>query len=164
MPTLLLKDLYSGETPAMLNKANKGERRNLKMNSYHWWSKLNSSVLFLPLIVLLLSACALPIKPSMDNIQVESNRELWVRTSDFNNSTTDDKHYVIRNDNGATIIIFGDGIHGAIPESGNNAIKVTYTYGGGASGSLEPQEYIQYYDRCKKINSGLCHLLLVFTK
>jgi hypothetical protein len=83
-------------------------------------------IILIAAVVAFISACANPIIQKKASIKLEVNGELWKCVSNLNDSTSDDKHYVVRTDeDGAVLIIFGDGKHGAIPARGKN-IKVTF--------------------------------------
>jgi|GEM_PF-823222 hypothetical protein len=65
------------------------------------------------------------------------NTGFWVRwdpVSDFLESGTSDRHYLV--DKAAGKISFGDGIKGTVPPSGSNNIKADYKAGGGAAGNV----------------------------
>jgi hypothetical protein len=84
-------------------------------------------IILIAAVVAIISACANPISQKKASIKLEVSGELWKCVSSLNDSTSDDKHYVLRTDeDGAAVIIFGDGKHGAIPARGKN-IKVTFT-------------------------------------
>ena len=62
---------------------------------------------------------------------VEVDGRPWQRVTDLATSGPDDEHYVVASrDDGATVIEFGDGVHGRQPPSGNS-IGVGYRHGGG---------------------------------
>lgn len=83
-------------------------------------------IILISVVVAFISACAYPISQKKTSIKLEVNGELWKCVSSLNDSTSDDKHYVVRADeDGRAVIIFGDGEHGAIPARGKN-IKVTF--------------------------------------
>ena len=80
-------------------------------------------------------------------IKLEANGELWRRVSSLNDSTPDEKHYVVRmGDNGTAVIIFGDGKHGARPPTGKNNIKVTFSPNKNFTGVLLQQGRVQLDD------------------
>ena len=84
-------------------------------------------IILIAALVAIISACANPISQKKAGIKLEVNGELWKSVSSLKDSTSDDNHYVVRTDeDGAVVIIFGDGKHGAIPTRGKN-IKVTFT-------------------------------------
>ena len=80
-----------------------------------------------------------PVVPGSQVIEVkESNGKWfeWTEITDFDASTSKDKHYTINHAKGE--IIFGDGVHGAIPPKGKNNIRVsTYRSGGGEIGNVK---------------------------
>ena len=83
-------------------------------------------IIFVAAVVAFISACANPMSQKKASIKLEVNGELWKCVSSLNDSTSDDKHYVVRpEEDGVAVIIFGDGRHGAIPARGKN-IKVTF--------------------------------------
>ncbi len=62
----------------------------------------------------------------------------WVRWSpveDFLDSAPSDRHYVLNRTLG--IVRFGDGDNGAIPPSGQDNVRATYTTGGGSDGNVD---------------------------
>jgi len=64
--------------------------------------------------------------------------EFWVRwtaVDDFLDSKPSDRHYVVNETLGT--ITFGDGDSGAIPPSGQDNIRATYTTGGGRDGNVD---------------------------
>ncbi len=64
----------------------------------------------------------------------EDSWQAWQRVDDFDNSSPDDRHYLLNPAEGE--IIFGDGIHGRIPPNGENNIKtLQYRSGGGVIGN-----------------------------
>jgi hypothetical protein len=61
-------------------------------------------------------------------IGIEVDGARWRQVPDFAGSTSDDQHYVVRHDDGATVVEFGDGVHGRLPSSGSS-IGVLYRAG-----------------------------------
>ncbi len=62
----------------------------------------------------------------------------WKEVIDFTGSGSKDRHYVI--DRLTGIIWFGDEVHGMLPPSGKDNIKVNYRTGGGEKGNLKSGE------------------------
>lgn len=65
---------------------------------------------------------------------IEIDDESWTRTTDFDTSQPEDRHYVLDEERG--IIQFGDGIRAMIPPPGNAVRAREYTSGGGADGNM----------------------------
>lgn len=59
----------------------------------------------------------------------------WTEVSDFLNSDSSERHYVLDEVDGT--VRFGDGKYGRIPPAGENNIKASYETGGGADGNVE---------------------------
>ena len=84
-------------------------------------------IILITAVVAFISACAIPIDQKKKSIELEVNGELWQRVSSLNDSASDDNHYVVCiDDDGAAVISFGDGKHGANLLAGANNIKVTF--------------------------------------
>ncbi|WP_298770738.1 hypothetical protein [uncultured Shewanella sp.] len=63
--------------------------------------------------------------------------EKWQQTSDILHSGSHQRHYEVNiNGKGKTEILFGDGIHGRIPQTGIENVFAHYRFGGGAKGNL----------------------------
>ncbi|MEW6172904.1 MAG: putative baseplate assembly protein [Bacillota bacterium] len=65
-------------------------------------------------------------------------KDIWVKwrpVADFGASRPADRHYVI--DAAAGVVVFGDGVHGAIPPPGQKNVKATYRCGGGSQGNVD---------------------------
>ena len=61
----------------------------------------------------------------------------WKQVSSLNNSDPEDAHYMVRmNEDGALVIIFGDGGHARRLPSGNNNIRIFYRTGAGLNGNV----------------------------
>ena len=71
-------------------------------------------------------------------VKIENNTlkiyDEWIKIEDFDASTPGDKHYTMDLKSGR--VTFGDGIHGKIPQEGENNILVTYRTGGGVRGNV----------------------------
>ncbi|MDS0260498.1 putative baseplate assembly protein [Haloarcula sp. S1CR25-12] len=59
----------------------------------------------------------------------------WQRVDDFLDSGPTDRHYVVNKTLGT--VDFGDGDAGAIPPSGQDNVRATYTTGGGSDGNVD---------------------------
>ena len=71
-----------------------------------------------------------------NEIEVEVEGHLWHQVTDLAGSGAQDPHYLLsRRDDGASVIEFGDGVHGRRPPS-NNSIGVRYRHGVGAYSSV----------------------------
>lgn len=83
------------------------------------------------LMILMISSmagCATPVKQNSEPVELKVNDELWSAVTDFSNSSPDDKHYIVRTEeDGTTVIVFGDGKHGRKPPSETNEIRVRYS-------------------------------------
>jgi hypothetical protein len=78
-----------------------------------------------------------------EKINLEVNGELWHRVSNLNDSTSTDKHYVVKiGYDGTAVIIYGDGKHGARLPTGKN-IKVTFYLNENYSGVRLQQGRVQ---------------------
>ena len=79
------------------------------------------------------------VNKTTDNTNTSSGKKnerwvMWKEVDNFYNSNHDDRHYILDRIDGK--ITFGDGIHGTIPPSGKNNIKVDYVAGGGFHGNV----------------------------
>lgn len=102
------------------------------------------------IIVTLLIGCATPTRQTGNIAGVEIDGDKWIPVKSFDNSLANEKHYVIRTDvDGSTIVIFGDGIHGARLPSGTNQIKMIYRSGGGQYTGVSQQQGRIRSDDCK---------------
>ncbi len=63
-------------------------------------------------------------------LAIEVDGQRWQRVPDLASSAAEDRHYVVRDHEGATVVEFGDGVHGRRPASGST-IGVRYRAGGG---------------------------------
>ena len=62
-----------------------------------------------------------------EGINLEIDGEIWHRVSSFSDSHSNDKHFVWEiDDEGMVLICFGDGKHGARPQTGSKNIRVTF--------------------------------------
>ncbi len=69
-------------------------------------------------------------------VSIEIDGKAWTRVDSFKESGPHDKQYIVKMEqNGRTVITFGDGEKGQRPPSGS-AITVRYRDGGGASGNV----------------------------
>jgi hypothetical protein len=69
-------------------------------------------------------------------IEVRVGGVLWSRVQDFQASDADDRHYLLLRDEAqVTHVVFGDGLHGAVPPAGSRHITATYRVGSGVEGS-----------------------------
>ena len=74
-----------------------------------------------------------------DRFDLEVDGQPWRQVADLAESGADDRHYVVtRRDDGASVIEFGDGVHGQRPPS-HGSIGVRYRHGGGYSSVLVQQ-------------------------
>lgn len=76
-----------------------------------------------------------------DSVQVAVDEGVgfveWERVDTFIDSQNSDKHFVVvLDENDKAKIIFGDGLFGKIPYSGDDNIKATYRQGGGLVGNV----------------------------
>jgi hypothetical protein len=84
-------------------------------------------IILLTAIIILASGCSMVEKKGSDTIELKINDETWQAVKDFSNSAADDKHYVLRTEeDGTSVIIFGDGTHGRRPSSETSQIKARY--------------------------------------
>ena len=71
--------------------------------------------------------------------ELEVDGQPWRQVSDLADSGAEDRHYVVsRRDDGASVIEFGDGVHGQRPPA-NGSIGVRYRQGGGYASVLLQQ-------------------------
>ena len=84
-------------------------------------------------------------QPVLDGSRLEVKERhgwtVWEAASDFYASTRESRHYII--DRLSGVIEFGDGVHGRIPESGSNNIRISYGAGGGPAGNKPACEIVQ---------------------
>ena len=72
-----------------------------------------------------------------NEIEVEVDGHPWHQVTDLAGSGAEDPVFrVRRRDDGASVIEFGDGVHGRLPPS-NNSIGVRYRHGAGAFSSVQ---------------------------
>ncbi|MEW6181722.1 MAG: putative baseplate assembly protein [Bacillota bacterium] len=65
-------------------------------------------------------------------------KDVWVKwrpVADFGASRAADRNYII--DAAGGVVVFGDGVRGAIPPTGRKNIKATYRCGGGVQGNVD---------------------------
>jgi hypothetical protein len=75
-------------------------------------------------------------RPGRDSLTVEVDGQRWRPVSDLAGSGTDDRHYVVRRRaDGASVIEFGDGVHGQRPPA-DSSIGVRYRNAGAYSSVL----------------------------
>lgn len=104
----------------------------------------------LVIIITSLLGCATLTRQSGNIARVEIDGDKWIPVKSFDNSTANDKHYVVRTDeDGSTIVMFGDGKNGARLPSGTNKIKLTYRSGGGRYTGVRQQQGRIQGDDCK---------------
>ena len=98
------------------------------------------------------------IKVYVTNIENnEGTSELWKRVDDFFNSSSTDKHFKVISLGNTSIIVFGDGSNGCIPNK-DAQISAEYRVGGGIKGNVEPYTINTIASPCKAIetfNAGL---------
>lgn len=71
-------------------------------------------------------------------LEVRVGGVLWEAVPDFYTSAPDDLHYrLLRDENGVTTVLFGDGMHGAVPPFGRKHIDATYRVGLGVDGNVD---------------------------
>jgi hypothetical protein len=69
-------------------------------------------------------------------IEVQVGGVLWKRVADLQESDADDRHYILLRDEAQmTHVVFGDGLHGAVPPAGKRHIVATYRVGSGVEGN-----------------------------
>lgn len=69
-------------------------------------------------------------------VEVRVDGVLWEAKTDLAESTDSDRHHRVVLDAGGVVrVVFGDGIHGAIPTSGSRNISATYHVGLGENGN-----------------------------
>jgi hypothetical protein len=74
-----------------------------------------------------------------DEVEVEVDGKPWLQVADLGGSTAEEHHYLVsRRDDGASVIEFGDGLHGQRPPPGSS-IGVRYRSGVGYSSVLLQQ-------------------------
>lgn len=74
----------------------------------------------------------------------------WERVDSFFNSSANSKHYRVQyDDNDIAYIVFGDGIHGKIPEDGAE-IVCTYRVGAGTLGNVTSNQITEYIPDAEK--------------
>jgi len=79
-----------------------------------------------------------------DTIEIEINSVTWSRVDTFINSTASDTHFrVVFNSDGTCVILFGNGVYGAIP--GAFTIYVEYAIGGGDDSNVNTVDSINLY-------------------
>ena len=73
------------------------------------------------------------------SFELEVDGQRWRQVTDFADSGAEDRHYVVsRRDDGASVIEFGDGVHGQRPPA-SSSIGVRYRQGGGYASVLLQQ-------------------------
>ena len=86
-----------------------------------------------------LAAEAHPGGGHRQEIEVEVDGHPWHQVTDLAGSGAEDPHYLVsRRDDGASVIEFGDGVHGRRPPA-NNSIGVRYRHAGAYSSVLLQQ-------------------------
>lgn len=72
-----------------------------------------------------------------DTAQVTVDGVAWARQDNLLSSAPTDRHFTVdTDDEGRLIVVFGDGVNGAIPASGSSNIIATYRYGGARDGNV----------------------------
>lgn len=63
---------------------------------------------------------------------------IWTRVDDFISSSSTDQHYVVElsGDDNTGVVVFGDGVNGAVPAVGASNIIWTYRYGANVDGNV----------------------------
>ncbi|MEO5743640.1 MAG: phage baseplate assembly protein V [Terracoccus sp.] len=73
------------------------------------------------------------------SFELEVDGQRWRQVSDLADSGAEDRHYIVsRRDDGASVIEFGDGVHGQRPPA-DGSIGVRYRQGGGYASVLLQQ-------------------------
>ncbi len=68
----------------------------------------------------------------------------WERVADFEDSAPHERHHVtLRDEGGALTVMFGDGVRGMIPPSGDGHITARYRVGAGAAGNVAARSITQ---------------------
>jgi hypothetical protein len=75
-------------------------------------------------------------------IKLEVDREIWHHVPNLNDSASDDNHYSVKYFNDGTVVVFGDGKHGALPPTGKE-IKITFYSNKQLAGVLLQQGRVQ---------------------
>jgi len=86
------------------------------------------------LIIILLTSlcgCAVSGKQAEKIVGIDINGETWMSVPDFSQSSPNDHHYVLKLEDDAVQITFGDGVNGKRLPEGQNQIRVRYQRGGG---------------------------------
>lgn len=72
-----------------------------------------------------------------DTAQVTVDGVAWARQDNLLSSAPTDRHFTVdTDDEGRLVVVFGDGVNGAIPASGSSNIVTTYRYGGARDGNV----------------------------
>ena len=80
------------------------------------------------LVIAVMSGCASHVKRERNISQVEVDGVLWERVKSFDNSSPNDRIYTVRKDeDGTSVITFGDGEHGARLPAGTRQVRVRYS-------------------------------------
>lgn len=81
------------------------------------------------------------INESGSTLEVRVNDELWKESENFLSLKPNDKSYITQiGDDGSVSLIFGDGIHGMRPPTGQENIHVKYRLGMGKAGLVNPNQ------------------------
>lgn len=79
-----------------------------------------------------------------DTVQVVINSVSWTRVDSFIDSGAADTHFKLEfNTDGTAVVVFGDGVYGAIP--GSFDIECAYAYGGGSSSNVATANTVNTY-------------------
>ena len=91
------------------------------------------------------------------SIELEVDGQQWRQVTDLADSGAEDRHYVVsRRDDGASVIEFGDGVHGRRPPA-HGSMRVRYRQGGGyASVLLQHDRVIIDTDEGKESSRPTC--------
>ena len=68
-------------------------------------------------------------------IEVTVDGDAWTQVENFANIGPSDTAFVVHTKDGIASIIFGDGVHGAVPPSGSG-VTITYRNGSGSTGHV----------------------------
>lgn len=83
--------------------------------------------IFIIIIAAAITGCTISKKQNNGLVDLEIDGEMWRPVKSFENSSSNDKHYVVRQEaDGSTVIRFGDGQHGARLPSNTSKVRVRY--------------------------------------
>ena len=69
--------------------------------------------------------------------RVEDAQGLWLEVKSLEHSGPDDRHYMVRQEDGTSTVIFGDGVQGARLPVGATNVRAVYPSGLGRAGDVE---------------------------